>query len=358
MTPLKEAHELLGGKMVPFAGWLMPVQYKGLREEHMNVRSNVGLFDVSHMGEIRLKGPNALKTAQWVTSNDVGKLESGEAQYSLFINEQGGVVDDLIVYCLKKNEDYLLCVNAANKDKDWAWVKKHNQGADIADESSQWGQIAVQGPKAIELLDMVFGDVSGLKSFSVRSFDFQGVNCLVARTGYTGEDGAEVFVPWESTKALWNLLMEKGKSLNVMPIGLGARDTLRTEMKYPLYGHELNDELNPYSAGLGWVIKPKEKDFLGKNALLEGKNKAMEQKLVGFVVQDKAIARAGYPLVDANGKNIGLVTSGTPSPSLGQNIGVAYVNKEFAAEGAEFFVEIRGRKVKSQVVKTPFVSRS
>lgn len=356
-TPLKARHEDLGAKMVPFAGWLMPVQYQGLREEHLKVRSDLGLFDVSHMGEIRVKGPKALETVQWLTSNDVGKLESGKAQYSLFINEKGGVVDDLIVYCLKKNEDYLLCVNAANTDKDWEFVQKYNRGAEIENESSKWGQIAVQGPKAISLLEELFPGVSELKGFELREVNWQGTGCIVARTGYTGEDGAEIFVPWNKTQALWDELLEKGKPFGVTPVGLGARDTLRTEMKYPLYGHELSDEMNPYSAGLGWVIKPDAKDFVGKTELLEGKKKALQTKLVGFIMKDKGIARAGYPIVDAGGQAVGVVTSGTPSPSLAENIGIGYVPKSLSEEGAEIFVEIRGRKVKAQVVKTPFVLR-
>lgn len=357
-TPLASLHKNLGGKMVPFAGWLMPVQYRGLKEEHLNVRSQVGLFDVSHMGEIRVKGPKALATCQWLTSNDVAKLESGQAQYSLFVNEQGGVVDDLIVYCLEKNQDYLLCVNAANTDKDWAFVQKHNQGAEIENESLMWGQVAVQGPKALELLDVVFGEkISDVKSFTLKRIPWQGQELIVARTGYTGEDGGEIFVPWALTAPLWEAFLEKGKAFGAEPIGLGARDTLRTEMKYPLYGHELNDELNPYSAGLGWVIKPDAKDFVGKDKLLEGKSKALEQKLVGFMMKDRGIARAGYPVVSEGGEAMGVVTSGTPSPSLAENIGIAYVPKAFSKEGSEIFVEIRGRKVQAQVVKTPFISK-
>lgn len=341
--------------MVPFAGWLMPVQYVGLREEHLNVRSRVGLFDVSHMGEIRLKGSQSLSAAQKLTSNDVSRLESGQAQYSLLVNEKGGVVDDLIVYCVSKNEDYLLCVNAANTDKDWAFIQKHNPGALIENESAKWGQIAVQGPEALNLLRELFPWVDELSGFSFRSVGWMGQECLVARTGYTGEDGAEIFVPWELALNLWEALLEKGKPFGVMPIGLGARDTLRTEAKYPLYGHELNDELNPYSAGLGWVIKPEAKDFIGKECLLNGKKQALQTKLVGFVMKERGIARAGYPILDAEGQSLGVVTSGTPSPSLAENIGIGYVPKSFAEVGSEIFVEIRGRKVKAQVVKTPFV---
>lgn len=356
-TPLKARHESLGAKMVPFAGWLMPVQYQGLREEHLKVRSHVGLFDVSHMGEIRVRGDKALQMVQWVTSNDVSKLENGQAQYSLFVNENGGVVDDLIVYCVEKNKDYLLCVNAANTDKDWAFVQKHNQGATLENQSSQWGQIAIQGPKAIELLERIFPKISLVKVFEFNSYSFGGADCLVARTGYTGEDGAEVFVPWELTLKLWDELLEKGQDLGVAPIGLGARDTLRTEVKYPLYGHELNDEMNPYSAGLGWVIKPDAKDFVGKEKLLENKKQALQTKLVGFVMKDRGIARAEYPIVDEAGSRLGVVTSGTPSPSTAENIGIGYVPKAFSEVGSEIFIEIRGRKVKAQVVKTPFVSK-
>jgi len=336
----------------------MPVQYQGLKEEHLNVRSNVGLFDVSHMGEIRVQGPKALVTCQWLTSNDVSRLDSGQAQYSLFINEEGGVVDDLIVYCLVKDQDYLLCVNAANTDKDWAFVQKHNQGAQIENQSLQWGQIAVQGPKALELLDRVCGGkISELPSFSLKSVEWEGSTLLVARTGYTGEDGAEIFVPWNSAPALWKSLMTEGETFGVCPVGLGARDTLRTEMKYPLYGHELSDEMNPYSAGLGWVIKPEAKDFVGREKLLEGKKSALSQKLVGFLMRDRGIARAGYPILNADGESVGVVTSGTPSPSLAENIGIGYVPKALSTEGSEIFVEIRGRKVKAQVVKTPFISK-
>lgn len=256
-TPLVDEHVKLGGKMVDFAGWWMPIQYKGLREEHNCVRSKVGLFDVSHMGEIRFKGPKALETLEWLTTNDVSKLQNGEAQYSLLPNDQGGLVDDIIVYCLKKDQDYLVCVNASNKDKDFEWMKKHNRGAEITDESSQWGQIAVQGPQALALLDQVLSKpISQMKSFTVLETEFAGGKALIATTGYTGEKGAEVFIAAPQAVALWQTLLEKGASLGVQPIGLGARDTLRTEMKYSLYGHEIDDTTNPYEAGLGWVIKP------------------------------------------------------------------------------------------------------
>lgn len=357
-TPLAETHEKIGGRMVDFAGWWMPVQYSGLREEHDNVRKNVGLFDVSHMGEVRVKGPKALETLQWLTSNDVAKLNDGEAQYSLLPNEQGGLVDDIIVYCLQKNADYLVCVNASNKDKDFAWMVKNNKGADLTDESDSWGQIAIQGPKALALCDKVFGfKVSEMKPFNIKTADFQGHRIMVATTGYTGEKGCEVFVDAAGTVTLWNALLEQGGEFGVLPIGLGARDTLRTEAKFSLYGHEIDDTTNPYEAGLGWVVKPQAKDFLGKAAMVGAKERGLKRKLIGFRMLEKGIPRQGYSLFSFDNREIGKVTSGTHSPTLDAPIGIAYVDNDFATEGTEFAVDIRGRKVKAQVCKTPFVSR-
>lgn len=357
-TPLKAQHEKAGGKLVDFAGWLMPVQYEaGLRSEHINVRTNVGLFDVSHMGEIFVRGPKALETLEWVTTNHVGKLNAGEAQYSLFCNEKGGIVDDLIVYCIKPKEEYLLCVNASNTDKDFEWVKKNNKGAEVTNESAKWGQIAVQGPKAIELTARVLGDaVKSIPGFKFKFIDFQGGQVIVAATGYTGEAGFEIFVPWNQTEKLWVALMEKGKNLGVLPIGLGARDTLRTEMKLSLYGHEIDDTTNPLEASLGWVVKPDKKDFLGKNEVLKVKEKGVSRKLVGFVMQDKAPARQGYLLMDLDKNPVGAVTSGTPSPSRNDNIGIGYVRTDLAKEGQELLVEVRQRLVPAKIVKTPFVN--
>lgn len=356
-TPLADIHEKSGGRMVDFAGWWMPVQYVGLREEHDNVRKNVGLFDVSHMGEIRFKGPKALESLQWLTSNDVAKLNDGEAQYSLLPNEQGGLVDDIIVYCLKKDADYLVCVNASNKDKDFAWMVAHNKGADVTDESDKWGQIAIQGPKALELCDRVFGHaVSAMKPFTAWQGKFRNHSVLFVTTGYTGEKGGEVFVDAAGTAELWTALLEQGRDLGVMPIGLGARDTLRTEMKYSLYGHEIDDATNPFEAGLGWVVKPAAKDFVGKGPMMALKERGISRKLVGFKMLDKGIPRQGYALLSFDNREIGKVTSGTHSPSLDAPIGIAYVETPFSAEGTEVLVDIRGRKVKAQVCKTPFVT--
>ncbi|UOE99804.1 glycine cleavage system aminomethyltransferase GcvT [Bdellovibrio reynosensis] len=357
-TPLADTHVNLGARMVDFAGWYMPVQYVGLREEHDNVRKNVGLFDVSHMGEVRVKGPKALETLEWLTTNDVAKLNDGEAQYSLLPNDQGGLVDDIIVYCLKKNEDYLVCVNASNKDKDFAWMNKHNNGADLVDESDLWGQIAIQGPKALELCDRVFGfKVSEMKPFHLQHGTFQNHKIMVATTGYTGEKGCEVFVEAGGTVALWNELLEKGKDLGVMAIGLGARDTLRTEVKYSLYGHEIDDTTNPYEAGLGWVIKPAKKDFMGKVLIVGKKEAGLTKSLIGFKMLEKGIPRQGYSLFSFDNKEIGKVTSGTHSPTLDEPIGIAYIDLAYAKEGTEFHLDIRGRKVKAVVVKTPFVQK-
>lgn len=357
-TPLAEVHEQSGGRMVDFAGWWMPVQYVGVREEHDNVRKNAGLFDVSHMGEIRAKGPKALETLQFLTTNDVAKLNDGEAQYSLLPNETGGLVDDIIVYCLKRDQDYLVCVNASNADKDFAWMTGRNRGADLTDESGRWGQIAVQGPQAPELCDRVLGfKVSEMKPFTVRAAKFRGHEILVATTGYTGEKGCEIFVERDGTVALWKALLEKGADLGVMPIGLGARDTLRTEMKYSLYGHEIDDTTNPYEAGLGWVIKPQAKDFVGKGPMLAAKEKGLARKLVGFRMLEKGIPRQGYSLLSFDNAEIGKVTSGTHSPTLDAPIGIAYVATTQSAEGTDVLVDIRGRKVKARICKTPFIER-
>ena len=351
-TPLVSEHEKLGARMVDFAGWYMPVQYKGLMEEHRAVRENVGLFDVSHMGEVRVQGPKALSTLEWLTTNDVEKLNDGEAQYSLLPNDKGGLVDDIIVYCLKKNEDYLVCVNASNKDKDFEWMKKNNKGATLIDESINWGQIAIQGPKALELCDRVFSfKVSEMKPFHIRTGKFEGYTIMVATTGYTGEKGCEVFVESLGTAKLWETLLEKGQDLGVQPIGLGARDTLRTEMKYSLYGHEIDDTTNPYEAGLGWVIKPVKKDFMGKALIVGKKEKGLEKALIGFKMLEKGIPRQGYTLFGFDNKEAGKVTSGTHSPSLNEPIGIGYIDKQYAAEGTEILVDIRGRKVKAKVCK-------
>jgi aminomethyltransferase len=357
-TPLKAQHQALGAKMVDFAGWFMPVEYQGLRQEHLACRSGVGLFDVSHMGEIRVRGDKALESVEWLTSNHAGRLDNGQAQYSLLTNFEGGLIDDLIVYCLEKGHEYLLCVNASNTDKDYDWIVRNNRGAEVVNESSDWGQIAVQGPRAMELAARVCGDeVRRIPSFEFRRLDYAGSYVLVARTGYTGEDGVEIFVPAALTEKLWLELMARGQDLGVAPVGLGARDTLRTEMKYPLYGHEIDDTTNPYSAGLGWVVKPDKKDFIGRDKIVGGKERALQRRLIGFKMLERGIPRQGYRLFSTEAQEIGHVTSGTPSPSLGENIGIGYVARESADVGMKLSVDIRGRKVLAEVVPTPFVNR-
>jgi aminomethyltransferase len=354
-TPLRDEHVALGAKMVEFAGWNMPVEYQGLRAEHQAVRERVGIFDVSHMGEIRVLGPNALATLEWVTTNEVARLKAGEAQYSLLPNFEGGLVDDLIVYCIKPNQEYLLCVNASNTDVDYDWIVENNKGADLKNESAQWGQIAVQGPQAVALTEKVFGrPLKEIATFTYASVPFAASTCLVARTGYTGEDGFEIFVPTEKTVELWRALVKAGAT----PAGLGARDTLRTEMKYSLYGHEIDAVTNPFAAGLGWVIKPDKKDFIGRAAMLAGKEKGLSQKLVGFKMVERGIPRQGYKLFSLDEREMGYVTSGTVSPTLNEHIGIGYVDAKLAAEGSEIFVEMRGRKVRAKICKTPFVKTS
>jgi aminomethyltransferase len=396
-TPLCSEHEAAGAKMVDFAGWYMPVQYKGIKEEHHAVRTAVGLFDVSHMGEIFVRGPKALESLQWMTTNDVSVLKKGEAQYSLFPNKTGGIVDDLIVYCIEPGEEYLLCVNASNVEKDYAFVCEQNRGADIKNESDEWAQIAVQGPRADELLDIIYGyekaglgssassgsssaassnqnlsnllnanpgsrPISKMAAFTHQTLNFENSPTIVARTGYTGEKGAEIFVRPKVAAKLWQTLLAKGTTLGVAPIGLGARDSLRTEMKYSLYGHEIDDTTGPYEAGLGWVVKPKAKDFLSKNLILAAKDAGLKRKLVGLKLLDRGIPRQGMKILaphfdnQAAPREIGVVTSGTQAPSTGESIGIAYVDREFSEVGCEIAVDVRGRAAKAQVVKTPFVT--
>lgn len=356
-TPLYEEHLKLNAKMVDFAGWNMPVEYRGLREELHNVRKNVGLFDVSHMGEVFVRGENAVKTLQWLTTNDVSKLKKGQAQYSILTNPQGGIVDDIIVYCLEENQNYLVCVNASNADKDFDWMTKNNKGAEIVNESTKWSQIAVQGPKAPALLEKIFPKSSQLKPFHCEFFNFEGSQVLLATTGYTGESGAEIFIPNEKASALWNRLLQDGEEFEVQAIGLGARDTLRIEMKYSLYGNEITDHINPIEAGLGWVVKLDKGGFIGREFIQKMKEEGPKRKLIGFKMLERGIPRHDYKLLSLNGEEAGIVTSGTMSPTLDEAIGIGYLTQDLAKPGQEFFVEIRGRKIKAQVVQTPFVKK-
>jgi aminomethyltransferase len=355
-TPLYDSHVNLGARLVDFAGWMMPVQYSGLKEEHLACRNSGGLFDVSHMGEIWVRGPQSLETLQWLTTNDVSKLSPGQAHYSLLPNDQGGLVDDIIVYCLEVNKNYLVCVNASNKDKDYKWMTDHNKGAEITDESDLWGQVAVQGPKVFELLKDIFNeDFSNRKAFTFVETLWKSHRALIAFTGYTGERGCEIFVEKEGVVSLWSQLIEKGRPRGILPCGLGARDTLRTEMKYSLYGNEIDETTNPYAAGLGWVIKLSAKDFIGKTVILNQKEKGLPWTLVGFKMKERGIPRHGYETFSLQGEKMGLVTSGTHSPSLDEPIGIGYVDPQLSKPGSEFDVDIRGRKVRAVTVETPFV---
>ncbi|GAB2965999.1 glycine cleavage system aminomethyltransferase GcvT [Hymenobacter coalescens] len=355
---LNDVHQQLGAKMVPFAGYNMPVRYSSDLDEHHTVRRAVGIFDVSHMGEFRVRGPRALDLIQRVTSNDASKLQDGKAQYSCLPNEQGGIVDDLLVYKLA-DEDYLLVVNASNIEKDWNWIQQHNAefGAEMENVSDQLSLFAVQGPKAADALQSLAPDVD-LQRIPYYSFvqgTFAGQpNVIISATGYTGAGGFELYIPNESAQEVWNQILEAGKPYGLKPIGLGARDTLRLEMGYCLYGNDINDETSPLEGGLGWITKFT-KDFVNSAALKQQKEQGVQRKLVGFLMDGPGIPRAHYPLVNEAGEPIGEVTSGTQSPSLSKGIGLGYVTTELSAPGSKIFVQVRGKNLPATVTKLPFV---
>ncbi|MBX7138519.1 MAG: glycine cleavage system aminomethyltransferase GcvT [Oligoflexia bacterium] len=358
-TPLYNQHLTLGGKMVPFAGWEMPVQYpSGLIAEHQTVRERVGLFDVSHMGEIFCVGPEAEAALNYLTCNNVAALKDGQAQYSAITNERGGVVDDVIVYKYSR-ERYLLCVNASNCAHDFAWLTKQNRfKAEFQDHSARYGQIAVQGPKAAALIESIPGlsSAAALGYFWFGDFEFSGVPVIMARTGYTGEDGFEIFVPWDQTEKLWLTLLEKGAALGVLPCGLGARDSLRLEASFPLHGHELSEELTAYESGLGWVVKLDKGDFMGRAALAQEKKTGGVKTLIGFFLDEPGIARHGDKIFNAVGNQIGVVTSGTKTPTVNVALGMGIVAKDHAVIDREIFAEVRGKMLQAHVVKRPFYS--
>lgn len=362
-TALFERHAEAGAKFTEFGGWEMPVQYKGLTKEHECVRQEAGLFDVSHMGEVEVRGPQALPYLQRVTSNDVAKLVPGRAQYSLITNERGGVVDDIIVYMLAP-ERYLLCVNAANADKDFAWLTdKNDERAELLNRSSEFSQVALQGPQAMALFAKLTGtsveqlEDSGFRFFSVLELsELPGVGTgefIVARTGYTGEDGVEIFCPNESVVALWDALVAFGAE----PCGLGARDTLRLEACLPLHGHELGEDITALESGLGWVVKFNKGDFIGRDVLLTQKESGAPRCLLGFEVSGVGIARQGAPVLNASGKCIGEVTSGTKTPTVGKAIGLMLVDSSEVDEKSELSAEVRSKLLPLKIVKTPFYKR-
>jgi aminomethyltransferase len=358
-TALSHIHESLGAKMVPFAGYNMPVQYEGVNAEHETVRTSVGVFDVSHMGEFFLKGENALALIQKVTSNDASKLVDGKAQYSCLPNNDGGIVDDLIVYKIADN-DYMLVVNASNIDKDWNWISSHNDlGVDMTNSSDDYSLLAIQGPKAAAAMQSLTNiDLTNMAYYSFQIGEFAGIqNVVVSATGYTGSGGFEIYFKNEDAETIWNKVFEAGAAFGIKPIGLAARDTLRLEMGFCLYGNDINDTTSPIEAGLGWITKF-DKEFTNSTNLKAQKEAGVSKKLVGFELTERGIPRHDYEIVDAAGNNIGIVTSGTMAPSLGKGIGMGYVKSEFAAIDSEIFIQIRNNKVAAKVVKMPFYKKA
>lgn len=353
--PLNDLHEKLGGKMIPFAGFNMPVRYSSDKEEHATVREGVGVFDVSHMGEFMIRGEHALDLIQWVSSNDASKLENGQAQYSCLPNDKGGIVDDLIVYRFAEDK-YMLVVNASNIEKDWNWIKSQNKwDAEMEDVSDNLVLLAVQGPKAIHALQKLTEvDLSNIKFYHFKAGILAGVEMVISATGYTGSGGFELYINKEDAEDVWNKIFEAGEEFGIKPIGLGARDTLRLEKGYCLYGNDITDETSPLEAGLGWVTKFT-KEFVNSGNLKAQKEAGVERKLVGFEMVDKGIPRGGYELADADGNIIGTVTSGTMSPSLNYGVGLGYVTKAYSAPDTEVFVQVRGKSLKAKIVKPPFL---
>lgn len=357
-TPLFNQHQQRGGKIVDFAGWALPVQFKGLIEEHNAVRKNIGLFDVSHMGEIVLTGPEAEKALNYLTSNDVSKLYDGKGHYGAILNQTGGVVDDIIVY-KKAANDFFICVNASNTDKDFAWFQKNNKfDAEFKNVSNSYGQIAIQGPNVAQAFSRIneLKKVNELKYFHFMNGEFKGVPIIFARTGYTGEDGFELFIPAECTEIVWNALCDiEGATL----CGLGARDTLRLEACYPLHGHELGDDISALESKIGWVVKFDKGDFIGREALLKEKSdsKNIKRTLVGLMAEDNGVFRHGDKVQSIDGKNIGIVTSGTKTPTVNKSLGLALIESQFSNLGTILTVEVRGRFIKCQVAKIPFYKK-
>jgi aminomethyltransferase len=358
-TPLNAAHRKLGAKMVPFGGWDMPVQYSGIIDEHQAVRTKAGLFDVSHMGEIEVEGPGAEALLQKLTCNDVSKLAAGRAHYTGLLNERGTFLDDILVY-KRGAEKFLLVVNAGNSDKDWAWIEKHAKTAGVKAEnrSPHWGQIALQGPESLAILSPLTDvPLAPMKYYGFGEGKVAGHTALVSRTGYTGEDGFEIYCPAEVTEKIWNLLLDKGGPRGLKPAGLGARDTLRLEAAMCLYGHDIDETRTPVEADLNWIVKPQKGDFFGRDVLVKQQAEGTAQILVAFKMIDRGIPRQDYPVLK-NGAPIGKVTSGTHAPFLNFPVGMAYVAKAHSAIGTEFEVDLRGRAAKAVVVPKPFYKRA
>jgi aminomethyltransferase len=354
-TALSSTHEALGAKMVPFAGYNMPVQYEGVNIEHETVRKAVGVFDVSHMGEFLIEGSNALALIQKVSSNDASKLDIGKAQYSCLPNDDGGVVDDLIIYKIEE-ETYLLVVNASNIEKDWNWISSKNDvGATLRDLSENYSLLAIQGPKAVEAMQTLSShDLSDIKFYNFVIGDFAGIeNVIISATGYTGSGGFEIYCKNSEVKQVWDKVMEAGTAFGIKPIGLAARDTLRLEMGYCLYGNDIDDTTSPIEAGLSWVCKFN-KVFTNSAALQAEKERTPERKLIAFKLDERGVPRHGYDIVDSSGQTIGNVTSGTMSPSLGIGIGLGYVPKVFSKVDSKIHIQVRKKAIPATVIKLPF----
>lgn len=357
-TALTNKHISLGAKMVPFAGYNMPVSYSGLNDEHLTVRNGVGVFDVSHMGEFKIKGPKALDLIQRVTSNDASKLTDWKVQYSCLPNDKGGIVDDLLVYRVSQDEYYLV-VNASNIEKDWNWIKKHNtDNVEMIDTSDKTSLLAVQGPKALATLQKLTKvDLSKMEYYTFTVGTMAGIeNVVISNTGYTGAGGFELYVGNDNAEKMWDAVFEAGKEFGIKPIGLGARDTLRLEMGFCLYGNDIDDTTSPIEAGLGWITKFT-KDFTNRAEIEKHKTNGVSKKLVGFEMIDRGIPRHDYQIADAGGNIIGKVTSGTQSPSLNKAIGMGYVKTELATPDSEIFILIRDKPIKAKVSKIPFLKK-
>ncbi len=356
-TPLNDWHRAHRAKLVEFGGWEMPVEFGGIVQEHLAVRGSAGLFDISHMGELVVEGPEALPLIQWVTPNDASRLKIGQIHYSALLTPQGTFVDDILVYRMK-DDCFFLCTNAANTQKDFEWIQSHNHfRAQVSNRSEDYAQLALQGPRSLDILQpFVDIDLPSIRYYCFKDGHLGEVPALISRTGYTGEDGFEVYVAPEEAENLWCRLLETGHSAGLMPVGLGARNTLRLEAKMALYGHEISDQITPWEAGLEWIVKMNKGDFIGRDALESHPQSAIQKKLVGFEMIGKGIARDHYPVLHL-GRECGWVTSGSPSPTLHKNIGLAYLPTSLALPGQEFEIQIRSNRVPARIVNTPFYKK-
>jgi aminomethyltransferase len=356
-TPLNALHKKMGARMAEFGGWEMPIEYSGIIQEHLAVRNTAGLFDISHMGEITVEGPESLELVQKTTCNDAARLRNSQVQYSALLYPGGTFVDDILVYRLSP-DSYFICVNASNSDKDFQWIAQHNQfKAKVRNVSDQYTQLAIQGPNASKILQpLVDIDLTTVKSYWSQKARVEGVESIVSRTGYTGEDGFELYFSPEFSELIWNHLLETGDKAGLVPVGLGARNTLRLEAKLALYGHEISDQITPWQADLSWIVKMEKGEFIGKSALLEQQQAGIRSKLVGFEMTDRGIGRDGYPVL-INGEVVGKVTSGGPAPYLKRNIGLAYVPANQTRIGTQLQIQIREQRLLAKIVETPFYKR-